>query len=205
MTIEAPSSDADLLDLLRVSGPLGVSDMAKTTEVTPTAIRQRLTRLMAKGIIHREAVRAGRGRPKHLYQLTDKGLRLTGSNFADLAFVLWQEITRIEDESLRQQMIERITKTLAVKYADQVQGDTPAERMRWLRKLFGDWRIPVSVLETPDGPALTAHACPYPGLAEEDRGICAMELALFSELLGGKVEVEDARLRGGDVCRFQAR
>jgi DeoR family suf operon transcriptional repressor len=205
MTIEAPSSDADLLDLLRASGPLGVSDMAKATEVTPTAVRQRLTRLLGKGIIQREAVRAGRGRPKHLYRLTDKGLRLTGSNFADLSLVLWQEIAQIDDPSQRQQIIERIAKTLAAKYADQVHGDTPADRMRSLRELFGHWRIPVSMRELPDGPVLRAHACPYPGLAEQDCGICTMELALFSELLGGEVEVDAAHLHGGDSCRFQAK
>jgi len=96
MSIGAPTSDSDLLDLLRVAGPLGVSDMADATEVTATAVRQRLIRLMAKGIIDRDAIRAGRGRPKHLYRLTDKGLRLTGSNFADLALVLWHEINAIE-------------------------------------------------------------------------------------------------------------
>jgi len=205
MTIDAPSSDSDLLDLLRVAGPLGVSDMAEATKVTPTAIRQRLTRMLAKGIIQREAVRAGRGRPKHLYRLPDKGLRLAGSNFGDLALVLWQEITQIEDESLRQQMLQRIAKRLAAKYAPQVQGDTPTQRMRSIGELFGHWRIPVSIREWPDGPVLTAHACPYPTLAAQDCGICDMERALFSELLGSEVELEAGHLHGGGPCRFHAR
>ncbi|MEE8452314.1 MAG: hypothetical protein V3R99_10385 [Thermoguttaceae bacterium] len=205
MTIDSPSSDSDLLDLLRATGPLGVSDMADATEVTPTAIRQRLTRLLGKGIIQREAVRAGRGRPKHLYRLTDKGLRLTGSNFVDLALVLWQEISGIEDESLRQQMVQRIAKKLAAKYAQQVQGDTPTERMRSLGELFGHWRVPVSVEESAAGPVLTAHACPYPSLVEQDCSICTMERALFSELLGSDVELEGPHLNGGDSCRFHAR
>ncbi|HYW81427.1 MAG TPA: winged helix-turn-helix transcriptional regulator [Thermoguttaceae bacterium] len=211
MTIEAPSSDSDLLDLLRVAGPLGVSDMADATDVTPTAVRQRLTRLLAKGIIQREAIRAGRGRPKHLYQLTDKGLRLTGSNFADLALVLWQEITQIEDETLRQQMVQRVTKRLAAKYAEHVQGTTPAERMRSLGELFSHWRIPVSVEESPAGPVLTAHACPYPSLAEQDCSICVMERALFSELIGGNVVLDGPHRQGGThspsehSCRFHTR
>ena len=33
-------------------------------------------------------------------------------------------------------------------------------------------------------PTLTAHACPYPKLAEQDRAICKMEEMLFTELLG---------------------
>ncbi len=83
MSIQAPSSDGRLLDLIRVAGPVGVADLAEQIGVTPTAIRQRLMRLMAQGLVQREAVRNGRGRPKHFYRLTDRGLRLTGSNFSD--------------------------------------------------------------------------------------------------------------------------
>ena len=205
MSIGAPTSDSDLLDLLRVAGPLGVSDMADATEVTATAVRQRLIRLMAKGIIDRDAIRAGRGRPKHLYRLTDKGLRLTGSNFADLALVLWHEINAIEDQQLRQQMIHRVAKTLAAKYSPQIQGETPSQRMHSLAELFAHWRIPVSIEESPTGPVLTAHACPYPTLAEHDCSICEMEKELFSELLGRDIELDQSHLEGGAVCRFQAR
>ena len=80
------------MDLLRITGPLGVSELADAMEVTPTAVRQRLTRLLAGEVIRREPVRNGRGRPKHRYWLTDKGIRRTGSNFDDLAIALWGEV-----------------------------------------------------------------------------------------------------------------
>ncbi len=78
MSISAPKSDGDLLDLLRITGPLGVSELADAMEVTPTAVRQRLTRLLAGEAIQREPVRNGRGRPKHRYWLTDKGIPSNG-------------------------------------------------------------------------------------------------------------------------------
>ena len=56
MSLVAPSSDADLLDLLRATDWMDVSEMAGRLEVTPTAVRQRLSRLMAQGLIqHRQA------------------------------------------------------------------------------------------------------------------------------------------------------
>jgi DeoR family transcriptional regulator, suf operon transcriptional repressor len=79
MSVSAPKSDADLLDLLKQSGPLGVADLARALEVTATAVRQRLIRLLSKELIQREVVRNGRGRPKHRYWLTEKGVRETGS------------------------------------------------------------------------------------------------------------------------------
>ena len=73
MSVSAPKSDSDLLDLLRKRGPLGVSELVDAMEVTPTAVRQRLTRLLAKEMIQRDVVRGGRGRPKHRYWLTERG------------------------------------------------------------------------------------------------------------------------------------
>ncbi len=52
-------------------------------------------------------------------------------------------------------------------------------------------------------PVLTAHQCPYPDLAEQDRGICAVEKIVFSELLGEKVRLSDCRLDGANCCRFE--
>lgn len=206
MSTVAPTSDADLLDLLRSDGPLGVTEMAKAVEVTPTAIRQRLTRLMAQGLIEREAVRAGRGRPKHRYQLTHKGIRLSGTNFTDLALVLWREIGAIPDLDERRVLLERVVRALANGYAREIQGKTTAERMRSLSVLLSERRIPFSVENSTEAegvPMLVAHACPYPELAEEDRQICDLEKTLFSELLGRDVELTQCRLDGGSCCQFQ--
>jgi predicted ArsR family transcriptional regulator len=204
MSIQTPNSDAGLLDLLRIAGPMGVSQLAEAMEVTPTAIRQRLARLTAQNAIQREATRHGRGRPKHHYWLTEKGVRLTGSNFTDLAMALWEEVRSIENETLRRETLRRIARALAVSYFGQIQGNTVAERMRSLAELLGRRQIPISVEESNEGVALTEHACPYPNLADQDPDICHVEQILFSELVGHHVEMTQCRLQGGDRCRFQA-
>ncbi|MEN6494346.1 MAG: ArsR family transcriptional regulator [Thermoguttaceae bacterium] len=206
MSAVAPTSDADLLDLLRSSGSLGVPEMAHAIEVTPTAIRQRLTRLMAQGLIQREAIRSGRGRPRHRYQLTQKGHRLAGTNFTDLALALWREIGAIPDLEERRVLLERVVRALASGYAREIQGKTTAERMRSLSLLLSERRVPFSVQASsnPEGsPMLVAHACPYPELAEEDRQICDLEKTLFAELLGRDIELTQCRLDGGACCQFQ--
>ena len=207
MSSAVVNSDADLLDLLRVTGPLDVSEMANAIEVTATAVRQRLSRMMARGLIQREAVRAGRGRPRHRYQLTDRGLELTGSNFTDLAMALWHEIQSIEDVTLRSELLKRVAKALAKGYFNQITGRTPEERMKSLSDLLAERRVPFSVEggTADEQPTLTAHACPYPKLAEQDRTICKVEEMLFTELLGQAVEMKSCRLDGDCDCQFQAK
>ena len=148
-------------------------------------------------------IRAGRGRPKHRYSLTEKGLRQTGSNFTDLALTLWREIRTVGDEKLGRDVLRRISRALAAGYAAQIQGSTPAERLQSLSELLNQRRIPTTVGSTDDGSSLTAHACPYPNLAEEDRSICMMEKMMFSELIGNELELTQCRLNGGGDCRFQ--
>ena len=199
------NSDGDLLDLLRVAGPLDVKEMAGAIEVTATAVRQRLTRMMARGLIQREPIRAGRGRPRHRYQLTDRGLELTGSNFADLATALWEEVRSIKDAVLRRQLLERIARALAASYRSQIQGETPTERMQSLSELLAKRRIPFSVESAPDGtPRLVGHACPYPHLAEENQDVCDMEAMLFSELVGQDLQLSSCRREGNSNCQFHA-
>ena len=204
MSRQIPTSDAQLLDLLRIAGPLSVSELAHAMEVTATAVRQRLVRLLGQSAIQREATRHGRGRPRHRYWLTEKGLRLTGSNFTDLAVTLWQDIRQSSDPEVRRETLRRIARALATGYADQIEGETPAERMASLAKLLTQRQIPVSVESNDQNAVLTEHACPYPKLAEQDQGVCNMEQMLFSELLGQNVELTQCRLQGGNECRFQA-
>ncbi|MHB8901452.1 MAG: helix-turn-helix transcriptional regulator [Thermoguttaceae bacterium] len=203
MSTTTSSSDADLLDLLRCDGPLGVAEMAEAVEVTPTAIRQRLVRLLAQDLVRREAERCGRGRPRHRYRLTAKGLRLTGSNFTDLALALWSQLKTIQDDEIRSELVGRVVKALAEGYAKEIRGSTTGERMRSLAGLLSRRRVPFSVEGPPLEPVLTAHACPYPDLAQADPSICQLEQMLFSELLGEDVQLTQNHQGGRTRCQFQ--
>lgn len=204
MSTVTETSDSSLLELLRLRGPLGIQELADETAVTQTAVRQRLNRLMGQGLIERETVRAHRGRPAHRYLLTEKARRRQGTNFADLAQVMWQELLSIEDDQLREQIVLRIARGLAERYASQVGGDTSQERMLALRELFQQRGVPFTVEISGGLPVLQAHDCPYPKLAEKDRRICDMERLLFSELLERGVDLAQCRLDGEGCCQFMA-
>ena len=203
MPAETYASDVGLLDLLRKSGPSSVAQLAAAMEVTATAVRQRLTRLLAQGDIERSTEHASRGRPVHRYALTDKGRRRAGANFADLAIALWEEIREIKDPEVRRGLLGRISGRMASLYAPQIRGSTLDERMESLAELFRERQIPFDVERSHDLPVLHARACPYPELAERDRSVCAMEKNLFSELLGENVRLSNCRLDGHNCCTFE--
>lgn len=196
-------TDRTVLDLLCRVESVTVGDLAREMGVTATAVRQRLNRLMGQRMIERSTVGSGRGRPSHQYRLTEKGRRSTGQNFTDLALALWKEIRDIPDAAVRKGLLGRIACTLAETYAPQMQGMTPAARMLEIKRLFAEKNIPFSVDESQSLPILTAHACPYPDLAEKDREICTMEKKLFSNLLMEDVKLTACRLDGANCCTFE--
>ena len=145
MRIQVPTSDAQLLALLRIAGPLTISELVYAMEVTATAVRQRFPRLLGQKAIQRETVCYGRGRPRGFYRLTEEGLRRTSSTFTDVASTLWKEIRQSSDPKLRRETLRRFARVLASGDADKIRGKTPAERKKSLAKLLKEQQIPVSV------------------------------------------------------------
>lgn len=196
-------SDQALLDLMRSEDSFGVGELAEHLGVTDTAIRQRLTRLMDRGFVQRVAVREGRGRPKHLYRLTEAGMRESGANLEDLAVALWQELIELDDSELRQRLISRVVDRLAQRYAMEVVGETPEQRMKSVVDLFNRRGIPFS-LEQVTGASnrLKILGCPYPGLAGSDRYVCQMEQMLFQRLIGASVESISCDVSESGCCEY---
>jgi DeoR family suf operon transcriptional repressor len=204
----ARASDHGVIDLLRVDGALGIGDLAGALGVTATAVRQRLDRLMRQGLVERTSVGGRRGRPAHVYSLTEAGRRVGGDNFHDLAIVLWREIRGVADPGVRRGLLGRIGSALAGLHRDTIAGDTPQERIEGVAELLRRRNIACNVetVVAADGaaelPVLTSYTCPFPDLAEEDRGICAAERLMIENLVGGDVRLSECRLDGGSCCRF---
>lgn len=202
MSGQAETSDDVLLNYLRRNGPARISDLVAEAGVTATAVRQRIQRLMAEGLIERHAEKIGRGRPNHRYALTEKGENESGNNFSDLATVLWEEIKSVPDPEIRRGLLKRIADRFVAKYRDTIHGDSLSERMTSLAGLMNEREVPFEVNITGGLPVLSALACPYPELAKADRGVCTMEKLMLSEVLGESVRLSACRLDGANCCTF---
>jgi predicted ArsR family transcriptional regulator len=172
--------------------------------VTATAVRQRLARLLGQELIERSKAPSERGRPRHVYRLTTRGRRRTGENFADLAIALWHEIQEIEDSVVRGGLMERISRRLAAMYSEQVDGNSIQQRLQAVKMLFAERQLPVKVNTKDKLPVISVETCPYPELAEHDRGVCGRDERLFSEMLGVPMSLTSCRLDGDCGCTFEA-
>lgn len=199
-------NDAAVLEQLRVRGPMSVTGLCENLGVTATAIRQRLGRLAAGGLIEREADRRDRGRPVFTYRLTAEGRSAVGENLADLAESLWLEVLAIEDASVRGRVIEGVIQRLTDKYRSQIYGRTLAERLESIAVLFRQRKIPFVVESENSLPVLRIIGCPYPRLNDRGTEICELEQQLFARLLDIPIALQHCQCgsSGGVCCTFSA-
>jgi DeoR family transcriptional regulator, suf operon transcriptional repressor len=202
MSTQAELTDKTMVDFMRRQGHVTVSELVAEMGVTATAVRQRLARLMVSGLIERVTQRKGRGRPNHRYSLTEKGERSAGTNFADMAIVLWEEVKSVEDPAIRRGLLKRIADRFVAQYRSRVTGETLERRMGEMGEVMAERNIPFVVNRSAELPVLSALACPYPELAKMDRSVCTMEKLMLSEILGSNVRLSECRLDGATCCTF---
>ena len=202
------TTDKTLLDLIRRHGPLTILQIVAHLGVTPTAVRNRLTRLVGSGMVERTTEPGGRGRPKHAYAASVAAHKSLGQSYTDLALVLWDEMmSTVEDRKLRRAIFSRITERLAALYRSQMTGDEWEGRLVQLGAILHDRGIETEVT-TGDGsapPVLKQHSCPYYALAELDRAVCSMERKMFEKVLGRGLRLSQCRLDGHRSCDFEAK
>lgn len=197
-------NDREMIGLLRANQSLSIGQLVEGMGVTATAVRQRLTRLMALGMIDRSQTVEGRGRPSHQYELTEKGRKSLANNLGDLAVVLWQEVQKIDDPTTRQRVISGAVERLAEKYETEVSGSTTAQRMESITNLFAERQIPVTFEQDNGLPMIKVTGCPYPSLVGDNREICDMEQQLLSKIIGQPMDRCQCQHDGDGCCSFKA-
>ncbi len=207
MQTSPQNSDQQFLARLNRLGDSTVQELCDDLGVTATAIRQRLTRLLADGLIERHAVPATRGRPSHVYRVTPTGRRHLGDDYGELAPLLWREVQRIEDEGVRNQLVSRLRESLVNRYGS-TSAETPlVERFQQLQQALDRQGFQVEIDQRRQGadllPVLREHSCPYHELAIEDSSICDLEQSVFEVVLGVPVTLTQCCRDGDPCCQFE--
>jgi predicted ArsR family transcriptional regulator len=204
MRLSIQPGDQQFLGRLHEMGEGTVQEICREQGVTATAVRHRLVRLQEVGFVARELVPSKRGRPHHVYRVTRDALSELGSNYADLAQILWREIRNIEEPAVRERLATRVEKALV----DQIRNVSPTAplevRLTELAAALRERGFQVESDHTGLLPVLRENNCPYYELASEDSGICELEQAVFRKVLNADVRLTQCCLNGHSCCEFQA-
>ncbi|MFN3190879.1 MAG: helix-turn-helix transcriptional regulator [Aureliella sp.] len=210
--------DQSVLEVLRVGVPsrtdsgsdgrggMTVQQLTEQLDVTPTAVRQRLDRLIQLSLIERRKESVGRGRPQFRYHLTQLGTRCAAASYADLASALWQEVMELPNPQQRSRVLRRVAKRMGEGLKENVpETATVDEKLTATAEALGRRKVAASMNMEGELPVLEVHSCPYPEISETDEGrqLCEMEQEMLSEALGHSVQLDCCQLDGHDHCQFR--
>jgi len=204
MTETISQSDREFLQHLQELGSATIPSICQVHGVTTTAVRQRLIRLQAAGLITRETVRTHRGRPHHEYRVTITGKKLLGDNYTELATVLWNQLNELTDATLKGLIVEQVRKALIQKYGRDVDAIEPAARLQQLELVLKEHGFAVEIDHSGQQLALMERSCPYHDLATQDRSICDLEQQVYGEIIGVELQLTQRCVDGHACCRFEA-
>ena len=202
MRVAVDRNDQGFLEQLHRMCGGSVQEICLAVGVTATAVRQRLTRLEGDELVVRETVKSGRGRPRHIYRVSDAGLRHLGENYRDLALVLWRVIHQVDNSAIRASLLAAVQDEFVQKYG-RVNSNGPLEnRVQQLQEQLVSQGYDFEFDAEAGLPVLRETSCPYQDLATLDPSICEMESDVFSRILNADVSLTQCCLDGHAHCEF---
>ena len=198
------SKDRDILEHLHRHGEATVQELCDLLGVTRNAIRQRIVRLEACGLMASKLQSQSRGRPKNVYHVTTKGLHSLGEDYRELAVVLWEAIVALEDSVVKDQLISQVRDRLADRFRRKLtETGSAGERLDQLADEMKSSGFNVESDHTASLPILRETNCPFPMLADVDETICQVERQVLEQVLGTKVEFKNRCRDGHHCCEFE--
>jgi predicted ArsR family transcriptional regulator len=194
-----------LLLRLRHDGPSSPEDLAAGLGVSRTGVLQQLHALESAGLVSRQAVRHGVGRPRHVYDVTAAAQDLFPTNYDGLASGLLAAIRAIGGEELvdgvfderRRMTRDRIRQRMAEHLTPQAR---LVDRARELAVIQDEQGYLAETVIGADGIIrLVERNCAIHRVAADNGAACQAELELFREILGPDVERE-THIAAGDRC-----
>lgn len=198
------TKDREIVGHLHRTGGADVQQLCDLLDVTRNAVRQRISRLEAAGVLKSEQQSQARGRPRNIYRVTAEGLHLLGEDYRELAVVLWEVLVGIEDPVVRERLISQVRDRLADRFRHNLVTSGPLEeRLDHLAEEMVSNGFNVESDHSAVLPILRETNCPFPMLADVDETICQVERQVLEQVLGAPVEFLNRCRDGHHCCEFE--
>ena len=195
-----------IIQQLKTQGAMTSGQLAKVLAMTSMGARQHLLRLEQKQLVSSYMQKAKLGRPKQMWQLTEKGHRRFPDRHAELTLHFIDSVTRLFGEQGLEQLISDREQQMLTNYQQALAHcSNLAEQVNKLAELRSQegYMASVETLSSTCFLLIEAH-CPICSAAMKCQNFCRSELAIFQQSLGGNVRVkrQEYLLDDGKRCSY---
>ena len=166
-------------------------------------IRQHLAILESEDLVVYYREKQKRGRPLHIYRLTDQANSLFPTTYANFAVGLMHEVAKFNGPGFINKVFQERMKSQLQAYQQRLQGKDLPERVKELALIRDEEGYMACFDENDDDYVLIEHNCPISVIAEEYPYVCEIELGLFRQSLGTKVVREEHLMQGSHRCCYR--
>ncbi len=119
--------------------------------------------------------------------------------------MLIEEIREIAGADALQRVLRRVSARMADQHSARVEGRPLDERVQETAQVFREMGCIVECERRGDEFYLHQCTCPYPNVARQNRGVCALEVNFVRRLTGGDARLVSSLLRGDRACTYRIR
>lgn len=179
-----------------------LSDMLDN--LTAVTVRHHLDVLQEEGLVDSPRVqhRSTPGRPKYVYQLTDKAHQLFPRNLTALTNSMLDELKQTLPDEQVNVIFEGVADRMASSLAASPKGESFERRLDRVVDHLSDHGYEATWEKSDGGYLLHTTNCPYHGVADENDGLCGIDMRYISKLLG-RVPRRTLHMQEGDAtCSY---
>ena len=203
MNCEMSETRMRILQLLKMRASMTISQLKEALHISQMGIRQHLAILEAEGLVAHYQEKQGRGRPPHVYQLTDEANSLFPTTYANFAVGLMHEVAKFNGPDFVNKVFRGRMKAQLETYLLRLEGKTLCDRVKELARIRDEEGYMARFDESEDDYILTEHNCPIAVIAQEYPYVCEIETALFRQSLGAKVVRVEHLMQGSHKCCYR--
>lgn len=192
--------------ILKTKGPQPVSSVAEEMEVTTEGARFHLLKLEKEGFVQAKSKAEGRGRPKQIWSLTEKGHNRFPDAHANLTASLIEMMRNALGEGALQEVIKANGQRTLSAYREELEGrDSLEEKVAGLAEIRSREGYMAEYKKEDEGFLFIENHCPICTAAETCQGFCQAEMNIFQAVLGEEVDIEREEhiIKGARRCAYR--
>jgi predicted ArsR family transcriptional regulator len=198
------ASRSAIIDLLKSRGGANVEELAHELQVSKVCVRRHLGLLESDGLIRHDEQRHERGRPRHIYRLTEKADCLFPRSYDEFACGIMAQLEREYGVEGLQRVLEARADEMIEQGRRLCAGLSFEQSVRKLTQWISEKGYAAEVRRMKDGSfRLVQHNCPTENIAIAYPQVCAEELRVYSETLGCQIVRECRISDGASMCEYR--
>jgi DeoR family suf operon transcriptional repressor len=178
-----PATRRAILVALKKKGEARAEELAAELGITASAVRQQLGGLQGDGLVDFDERRAGPGRPKHAYHLTEAADALFPRTYSELTNELLDYVAAAQP-GLVDELFEQRRRRRVECAKERLAGKSFDERVQELAAILDDDGYLAEARRADDGTwQILEHNCAILGVAARYGQACSSEIGFLREAL----------------------